>query len=377
MFKKTLPSHLLLLLLLLVMGACNKAKLQDRKQDNCAFYYWKTKLDLPQKAAQEADSLGVGHFYIRFFDVDYSPIYGEAVPVGKMDAYPTYATKTPFTPVVFITNSVFEHIDEKASEVLADKLSRKIKQYNAQIVEAMSYRTVENIADYEEQQRLRDSVEIVLMQKVTEIQIDCDWTKTTRERYFQFLKTLKKQLAPHQKLSCTLRLHQFKYRKETGIPPVDRAMLMCYNMDEIKDATSENSIFSAAVAEKYLTEGNYPLQLDIALPIFSWGVLFRNDVFKGILNNLDENDVKNDKNLEPLGNNRFRFKIDAEIGNTYIREGDILRLEQPDKTQIINIIQLINKKIDTKNAKIALFHWDEKLIKNYHENINIYYDSFD
>ena len=73
-------------------------------------------------------------------------------------------------------------------------------------------------------------------------------------------------------LSATIRLHQVKYREETGVPPVDYGVLMYYNMGHIS-AMGANSIYDRSTALRYLGKlREYPLPLDIALPMFAWGV---------------------------------------------------------------------------------------------------------
>lgn len=55
---------------------------------------------------------------------------------------------------------------------------------------------------------------------------------------------------------------------------------MCYNISDIKNPGTENSIFTEGEARKYFTNINkYPLPLDIALPAFSWAVVYRNGKF--------------------------------------------------------------------------------------------------
>ena len=61
-----------------------------------------------------------------------------------------------------------------------------------------------------------------------EIQIDCDWTKSTKDKYFYLLKKIKE--LSKKEISCTLRLYPYKYPEIMGVPPVDKAMLMCYNL---------------------------------------------------------------------------------------------------------------------------------------------------
>src|SRR5690606_39202367 len=114
---------------------------------------------------------------------------------------------------------------------------------------------------------------------IREIQMDCDWSEETREKYFAFLLALKEKCRiDGWQLSATIRLHQIKYREKTGVPPVDYGMLMFYNMGEMSSPSEENSILNLNTAEKYLGRlEEYPLELDLALPIFSWAVQFRNN----------------------------------------------------------------------------------------------------
>lgn len=47
------------------------------------------------------------------------------------------------------------------------------------------------------------------IENVKEIQIDCDWTASTQEAYFEFLHYLKEKAKDKQiQLSATIRLHQ-------------------------------------------------------------------------------------------------------------------------------------------------------------------------
>ncbi|MGG2305049.1 hypothetical protein ACE4Z6_26875, partial [Salmonella enterica] len=93
-------------------------------------------------------------------------------------------------------------------------------------------------------------------------QIDCDWTLGTKEKYFSLLKRIKERMA--LPLSCTIRLHQVKYQAKTGVPPVDRGMLMYYNMGHVEGATETNSIYDPANADKYVSYvKDYPLPLDV------------------------------------------------------------------------------------------------------------------
>ena len=102
----------------------------------------------------------------------------------------------------------------------------------------------------------------------SEIQVDCDWTDGSKERYFTFLELLKKQSAKH--ISVTIRLHQVKYYTRTGVPPVDYGVLMYYNMSDFKDIETKNYILDITLAKQYhYNFDSYPLALNLALPLYS------------------------------------------------------------------------------------------------------------
>ena len=64
-----------------------------------------------------------------------------------------------------------------------------------------------------------------------EIQLDCDWNSSTQKKYFNLIEEMK--LYPTWEnivWSATIRLHQLKYPKQTGVPPVNKGVLMFYNM---------------------------------------------------------------------------------------------------------------------------------------------------
>lgn len=77
----------------------------------------------------------------------------------------------------------------------------------------------------------------------TEYQFDCDWTEKTKENYFNFLNHIRK-LRKGVPISCTIRLHQIKFKDKTGIPPVDKGTLMYYASSEPTDFENENTILN-------------------------------------------------------------------------------------------------------------------------------------
>ena len=116
----------------------------------------------------------------------------------------------------------------------------------------------------------------------SEIQIDCDWSEKSQGNYFYFLRKVKK--LSNWKVSCTLRLYPYKFHERMGVPPCDRAMLMCYNLLNPLKNPRKNTILDVDEMSKYLdTDVQYPVPLDVALPVYSWMQCYDRDRFKGVI----------------------------------------------------------------------------------------------
>ena len=279
-----------------ILLAINSWNCNEPNNNVRAFYYWQTIMNFDNENQQLANKLNVQEMYVRCFDVDWNFSYEDAVPLGILKDGKTIlenGQNLSIIPTIFIVNRVFKHLPDDKLEALADRILQKIPY---------------------------DSTHY------NEIQLDCDWTASTKDKYFKFLKIFKKQLDKNKILSITIRLHQYRDRKLMGIPPVDRGMLMCYNVASPKEFGIKNSILDAEIVKKYLKGEKYPVPLDIALPIFFWGTWFRNEQFKGILSGWDTEDAADESTYQILGsqgNDRYQLKKDTVIGNNYLREGDL------------------------------------------------------
>jgi hypothetical protein len=204
------------------------------------------------------------------------------------------------------------------------------------------------------------------MSKVTDILIDCDWTDKTQDNFFYFVECLKKDFADKE-ITVTLRLWQYKRNKPEDIPPVDRCLLMCYNMQALNDYRVENSIASFEELKKYVSGKKYPLKFDVALPIFNWAILFRNEHFMGILGNV--NKQKYDNNFieyEYLGDGRYCSLTDKVTGDFFIRKGDIIRIEEVSKEELQQMAEYLKSEIKMdKYSRITFFSWNKLYINNY------------
>lgn len=214
-----------------------------------------------------------------------------------------------------------------------------------------------------------DICQVNKLPSFNEIQIDCDWTSSTKESYFKFLKLLRQDPFFNSKqVSATIRLHQLKYKSITGVPPLNKGLLMCYNMGDLKDTNTINSIIELKEAKKYLGHlSDYNLSLDIGLPIFSWYVWFRQGRFKGLISS-------EDLKLNINKNNKWIFQKDSILNGYTFEKGDWLRYEESKADDVVKLAELLNDKIKNEQINVVLYHLDEGNINKYtiHELENIF-----
>jgi hypothetical protein len=309
-------------------------------------YFWKSKFVLSETESDFVKKHDVKKIYIKYFDVDIDPSIGKPIPIATVDFKEKPTKSYRIVPTVFITNRSLQRLNKLDIEDLANKICQRIIEMNTNF----------------------------MLEDIIEIQIDCDWTFSTQKKYFELLKNISKNYLLEDKiLSATIRLHQIKYVDETGIPPVDRGLLMCYNICNIKDYNVKNSIFDLTEAEKYIDNLNeYKLPLDIALPIYGWGVVFSAQKFRLIINNLDNEDLTKNQDFEEIQSNYFKAIKRTEINGYHIDKNEIIRVEGSEMEEIIKFSK--KTKMNNKNYSVVLFHLDEKIINRFknHEAEKIY-----
>jgi hypothetical protein len=303
-----------------------------------AFYYWKTRWKQTPEQARSFQELGVEKLYLRFFDVDTPVTAREPRPVGVLGIDDPLPAGVEVVPVVFLRNRVFQDLKHTDGEKLAERVARQIwlMARDAGIVPR-------------------------------EVQMDCDWTETTREAYFRFLGALKPALAASgaTTLSTTIRLHQVKYREITGIPPVDRGVLMFYNMGKISAEAGRSSIYNAHDASRYLARlKTYPLTLDLALPLFSWAVHSRGSHLETLIEDIDRTTLDKNDGFERLADGRFRALRPQWLRGHYFREGDTLKFEGSDARQSLEAARLVVKSWNPSRppASVVVFDWNEQTL---------------
>lgn len=299
-----------------------------------SFYYWRQSGNVTIKEKSTLQQYGVKHLYVKLFDVDFTVNSNSPMPVGIINTVDSLKSLANVIPVVFITNRTFTKLTINEAQQLAHLLYKKVNSI---------------CSDY------------------SELQIDCDWSESTRDKYFAFLKELKSITPSKLILSSTIRLHQIKYPNITGVPPVNKGMLMFYNMGNVSDENEENSIFNKGIANKYTAYiKQYQLPLDAALPIFSWVVQYRHHQLVELINKVNSPNLSNTQYFSPEKNSStFKVVNDYFFKGIFYKKGDVLRQEQLSSDELLEAADLLKSNLPDTNCRIILFDLNEIYINTY------------
>nr|WP_294786727.1 hypothetical protein [uncultured Flavobacterium sp.] len=301
-----------------------------------SFYYWKTIFKFSEKEKEVLKDNQVKKLYVRYFDIGLHPENKFPIPISPI-RFEENPREFAIVPVVFIQNKVMlqKNVDVKE---LAQKTFDFIDQINS-----------------------KNKI------PCQEIQIDCDWTLNSKENYLSFIEVFKK--LSKKKLSATIRLHQVKYFKKTKIPNVDSGVLMYYNMGSIAP-DSLNSIYDQKVAAKYLSSlKKYPLHLDFAFPIYSWGIHIRNNKVIGLRSKMNKKELVEDSNFEKISSIFFRVKQSNYKNGVFYEENDLLKIEDITKEDLKEMAEDLDENLPEKPNEIIFYDLDEFNLNNYEKNI--------
>ncbi|MDS1314981.1 hypothetical protein [Aliarcobacter butzleri] len=272
-----MKKYILVFILILLITLSFFSKTIKNENSTISFYSWENSFDI--KDTNEK-------LYIKVLDIAFST---------KLEPIKTNLKTIPkdFIPVIYITNETMKNVD---------------------------YSLINN--------------EILLILKdlnFDEVQIDCDWSDSSQSNYFNLLSDLKTKL--NKTISATIRLHQIKYYMRTGVPPIDYGVLMYYNMSNIGDFDTKNSILDNEIAKKYhYNFDNYPLKLKLALPLYSQAIQFRQNKALSIFEGVEKKDF--DSNFQEISQNKFKVLNSFYFKGRYVYKNDIFRFEDVNEKEL-------------------------------------------
>lgn len=319
-----------MVLFIQLIGACQK----EACHSTLSFYHWKTQYapdSLEQSYLQELSS---DRLYLRLFDVDWDPNRREPIP--KAEARLEAALPSAVVPTIYITNRTMLQASNQQRDTLCRQILDKVSTY-------------------------------ISLKDIPELQIDCDWTGRSQAAYFALLEQLRSQLPTSTELSATLRLHQYRWPEKTGVPPTDRVMLMFYNMGDLDEWQEPNSILNLNKAQAYLQHTNeYPLPMDIALPLFRWGVLYRQGRMIKLINLLSRAELQAAGAI-PLDEQQLRFRIPEStyLQGYYLYSGDEIRLEEVSPQALQEAAKLLHPVACEENRYLVFYHLDSELLSSF------------
>lgn len=318
----------LLLTLFIFLISCQK----ETKPHPYTFYYWKTSLSLNKSESDALKKADAPYLYTRFFDVD--KIDGKFQPVATITKNETFQTDKEIVPVVFIMNRAFLNIKHKEIDFLAKSVSDLIQKKNLEFG----------------------------FKNSNEIQIDCDWTSGTRDDYFQFLKKLKE--ISDKDITSTLRLHQVKDKKIMGIPPVSKVYLMCYSTSSPLEDSDKNSILDVQLLKNYLYKlEDYPIKnIDVALPIYSWGIVTNHLGKHRLINALNEKDLQN-PDFKKISETEAEVLKDGFYFGNFLNKGFKIKIEKISDNKLDEVTDFLDKKIN--QYQIVYYQLDNKFLGDY------------
>jgi hypothetical protein len=324
-------ARLLLIFLVICLSSCH------HNTKTISFYYWRNNYAPDSTERKALATNGVHTLYVRYFDVDLSDSDATPAPVSPV-RFTTQPAGFTVVPVIFFRNRVFQKLDSAASEDLARKVLGLVRR-----------------------------IDVSAHLQPVEIQFDCDWTERTRDNYFRFIRQY--HALSGVILSSTIRLHQIKFFERTGIPPVDHGILMFYNMGNI-DAGTGNSIYDRSIAHRYTPSlRNYPLMLDVGLPIFSWGLQIRDGRVIQLLDKTNAGDFDKDTNFNRISPNWYSANHPCFKKGYYFRDNDTVKVESVSADDLLDMVNDVNRHSNQKIRNLIFFDLDSQNLQQYDKDL--------
>lgn len=316
---------------------CSVSCVSASHDHNISFYHWKSNYQMDNDVRNYMRGLNCQKIYLHLFDVVKEGEISRPINIFQVTDSLKNDSSIHFVPVIFITNEVFSNTDTAK----INGLTHRLKYFTDNMIRHSN----------------------INKNTIDEIQFDCDWTPSTKENYFTFLKYVKNRY-PDVKISSTIRLHQIKDMKETGIPPVDKGYLMCYATSNANDGLDSNSILNIDLLKNYTENLNdYPIDLDYALPLFSWGIVSNKKSQIKLINGLTHNDLDSVR-FKRISENRYKVREDCFINGLYINKGYTIEIEQISPTLLRNAIEYLDNKIQ-KDYNIVYYHLSKGFLNRY------------
>lgn len=325
-----------LFLAIVALASCNR-KPSAAPHEGAAVYFWRTTFSLDSTERKFLQQHQVKRIYLRFFDVVMRD--GKPMPNATLKVNDSLPQGIDLVPTIFITEPCMKSDLNGIATLLADRV--------AQMCQTLD------------------------LPEPKEIQIDCDWTRSSQQPYFSFLSELHKLLQSRgMRLSATIRLHQLSM----PAPPVDYGVLMVYNTGDARRINGHNPILDLRDVKPYLRHAaSYSLPLCAAYPVYGWQLLYDNQGFKAVLH---EENLNNSNVYRQLDDNTWLVIAARDLPTmsddasqlTWVLPGDTVRTWRPTAQQVLQVSQALQRQRHSINRQVILYSLDTKNINPYTSN---------
>ncbi len=320
-----------LLGLVFLLVSCGR----DRVPAQASFYYWRTTLALSPIERRAMEHMAVKSLRVRLFDVVWD--LDKIRPESPLRVVPDTNGYPPILPVVFLRQNIFA----KTSDISA-------------------------LANHIIQERDGICQDGKLLCKGLEL--DCDWSQSSREGFFELAKILRDSLHSRgELLHSTIRLHQFHSPLFAGVPPVDRATLMAYNMGPTDTTDTHQSILDLKELEKWLgSQKPYPVPLDVALPLYSWAIQIRSGRPVDLLQDVSAEELDTLVWLKKTSSRIWTAKEGFFLHGHWVRAGDHLKAESVGAEDLEKAARLIRSHLPPlADREVVYFDLSERTLARY------------
>ena len=133
---------------------------------------------------------------------------------------------------------------------------------------------------------------------------------------------------------------------------------------------SLNSIYDRGIAKRYVSSlKKYPLPLNIALPIYAWGIHIRDNAIVGLRSKLTVEDLQSDKNFTEIDEITFRVNKSNYRKGVFYQKEDIVKIEAISAADLKEMASDLQVNLNQQPKEIIFYDLDELNLKNYEKSI--------
>ena len=108
---------------------------------------------------------------------------------------------------------------------------------------------------------------------------------------------------------------------------------------------------------------DYPLTFDVALPLYSWGIVTNHLGWKKLVNGLSVEDMQPPL-FRQIGEHTFEVEQDCFLHGLYITKGFTVKLEEITPGLLAEARDYLHRKID-RDFRIVYFHLSQGFLKRF------------